>query len=69
MLGHPCADPKTTQIRTLVSIKRLQAVHASSHSGARLERPTEISPPTFDDVAVSGELLSLAAEAAEEDGE
>jgi integrase/recombinase XerD len=35
MLGH--ADPKTTQIYTLVSIKKLQAVHASSHPGAKLQ--------------------------------
>ena len=37
MLGH--ADPKTTQIYTLVSIKKLQAVHTATHPAAKLERP------------------------------
>lgn len=36
MLGH--ADPKTTQVYTLVSIKKLQAVHAATHPGAKLGR-------------------------------
>jgi integrase/recombinase XerD len=57
MLGH--ADPTTTQIYTLVSIKKLQDVHAATHPGARLARP--------DDEGAREELLSsLAAEAAEE---
>jgi len=35
MLGH--ADPKTTQVYTLVSIKKLQQVHTASHPAARLQ--------------------------------
>jgi integrase/recombinase XerD len=65
MLGH--ADPKTTQIYTLVSIKKLQAVHASSHPGARLER--EASPAEADTAAHEELLSSLAAEAAEEEAD
>jgi integrase/recombinase XerD len=56
MLGH--ADPKTTQIYTLVSIKKLQEVHTASHPGARLACP--------EDAAREELLSSLAAEAAEE---
>jgi integrase/recombinase XerD len=65
MLGH--ADPKTTQIYTLVSIKKLQAVHAATHPGARLERAGEAS--SADAHGCEALASSLAAEAAEEDGE
>jgi integrase/recombinase XerD len=58
MLGH--ADPKTTQIYTLVSIKKLQEVHTASHPGARLART--------EDAAREELLSSLAAEAAEDEG-
>jgi len=47
MLGH--ADPKTTQIYTLVSIKKLQAVHAATHPGAKLERVGPSASPAEED--------------------
>ena len=33
LLGH--SDPKTTQIYTQVSIRKLQQIHAATHPGAR----------------------------------
>lgn len=36
MLGH--AELSTTQIYTQVSIRRLKAIHAATHPGARLAR-------------------------------
>jgi len=68
MLGH--ADPKTTQIYTLVSIKKLQAVHAATHPGAKLARPAESAPAAADDAAAREALLSsLAAEAVDEEAD
>jgi integrase/recombinase XerD len=73
MLGH--ADPKTTQIYTLVSIKKLQAVHAATHPGAKLERAVTANSapaPASEDEARQEEareelLSSLAVEAADEE--
>lgn len=63
MLGH--AEPKTTQIYTLVSIKKLQVVHAATHPGAKLERA--VTAAAVPEEARQEELHSaLAAEAAEE---
>ena len=69
MLGH--AKLETTQIYTRVSIKKLQEVHALTHPGARL-RPTQDVGGARSAATLAPEtdelLLSLAAEAAEEDG-
>jgi integrase/recombinase XerD len=62
MLGH--SDPKTTQIYTLVSIKKLQAVHAATHPGANLERHDGTDSASAENV-----LFPLAAEAADHDRE
>ncbi len=39
MLGHARLD--TTQIYTQVSIRQLMVIHAATHPGARLERPSD----------------------------
>jgi integrase/recombinase XerD len=66
MLGH--ADPKTTQIYTLVSIKKLQAVHTATHPAAKLERAATSEPAQASQGETREALLSaLAAEAAEEE--
>lgn len=72
MLGH--ANLTTTQIYTHVSIRKLQEIHAATHPGARLRARTSATSEATDDApATSGEaeqlLLSLAAEAADEDAE
>ena len=41
MLGH--ADLNTTQIYTQVSIRKLQAIHAATHPGARLARREQLA--------------------------
>ena len=69
MLGH--ADPKTTQVYTLVSIKKLQQVHTASHPAARLQHVhrEEDGAASASSLAadVRAELLEeLAAEAEEE---
>jgi integrase/recombinase XerD len=59
MLGH--ADPKTTQIYTQVSIRKLLQIHAATHPGARMGAGrTEDA----DDRSESALLASLAAESA-----
>ena len=75
MLGH--SKLETTQIYTHVSIKKLQAVHAATHPAAKLQPNTRAvdgcDAPVTDGVSASTPvaaeelLLSLAAEAAEED--
>jgi integrase/recombinase XerD len=57
MLGH--VKLETTQIYTQVSIRKLKEIHTATHPGARMARNAD------DREAL---LLSLAAEAAEEDG-
>ncbi len=62
MLGH--ADPKTTQIYTQVSIRKLQEIHAATHPGARLGAARGESASEREGAA---ELLSaLVAESGEE---
>jgi integrase/recombinase XerD len=73
MLGH--AELSTTQIYTRVSIRRLKAVHALTHPGAKIERPAT-APLTADEQAVqtaqatneaiASLLTTLAVEADEE---
>jgi integrase/recombinase XerD len=74
MLGH--SKLETTQIYTHVSIAKLQAVHAATHPSARLRPATRGAngdDAHLEDGAVAPSaaaeelLLSLAAEAAEED--
>jgi integrase/recombinase XerD len=71
MLGH--SNLGTTQIYTHVSIRKLQEIHAATHPGALLKRSTSESEATESDGASAEPseaedlLLSLAAEAAEED--
>ena len=82
MLGH--ADLNTTQIYTQVSIRKLQAIHAATHPGARLRRTRtgDGSPETEEKAPLpstpgprqpspgsAGLFSLLAAEAAGEDGE
>ena len=65
MLGH--ADPKTTQVYTLVSIKKLQAVHAATHPGASLERPSTTLLEAWNEADHHLLVATLAAEAAEDE--
>ena len=65
MLGH--ADPKTTQVYTLVSIKKLQAVHAATHPGASLERPPTTPLEATHEADHHLLVATLAAEAAEDE--
>ena len=78
MLGH--AELSTTQIYTQVSIRRLKAIHAATHPGAKLGRRRELATNENGDVVTTGArmtsenardelLFSLAAEGAEEDEE
>jgi len=65
MLGHTKLE--STQIYTRVSIRKLKEIHTAMHPG-RLERTSHAAEPGADDE--EDDLLdSLAAEAAEEDGE
>lgn len=66
LLGH--AKLTTTELYTRVSINLLKQVYAATHPGAHLKRPD--APAKAQDGDAAAELLStLAAEAAEEDGE
>jgi len=68
LLGH--ADLSTTQIYTQVSIRRLQQVHAATHPSAVLARRRPVAElDGAGESDVEQLLLTLAAEAAEEDGE
>jgi integrase/recombinase XerD len=68
MLGH--ADPKTTQIYTLVSIKKLQKVHAATHPAAHLQgAPAAPEPPGASSLAVGPRAELLAQLEAEEEEE
>jgi integrase/recombinase XerD len=71
MLGH--ADPKTTEIYTQVSIRKLLAIHAATHPGAKLERASkskEMKPNAADSIDEARHALfsALAAEEAEDEG-
>jgi integrase/recombinase XerD len=73
MLGH--VSLTTTEIYSHVAIRKLKEIHTATHPGARLERAaaatnggTVEEPAAAEDEAT--ELLaSLAAEAAEEEGD
>lgn len=74
MLGH--ATLQATQIYTRVSIKKLKEIHTVTHPGARLERRERASEAAAEEHAEATEqaardelLSSLAAEAAEEEGD
>jgi integrase/recombinase XerD len=68
LLGH--ADLSTTQIYTQVSIRRLQQVHAATHPSAVLARRRPVAElDGAGESDVEQLLLTLAAEAEEEDGE
>ena len=66
MLGH--ADLSTTQIYTLVSIRKLKEIHTATHP-ARMERSKSAFKPTDESAGdePQEQLPSLAADPSEED--
>jgi integrase/recombinase XerD len=72
MLGH--ASLTTTEIYSHVAIRKLKEIHTATHPGARLDRtPAAGASTSAGDVLAEDEatelLHSLAAEAAEEEGD
>jgi hypothetical protein len=69
MLGHANLD--STEVYTRVSIKKLAAIHAATHPGAKLERPreqvAERPPGSAGTSTMEENFSSLAADLRRED--
>jgi integrase/recombinase XerD len=60
MLGH--VELSTTQIYTQVSIRRLKTVHALTHPGAKIDRPTPAATTGAPSEEGAGPIPPLAAD-------